>query len=81
MNYDDLSGCKCAACGFDFAISYGDLGRDFIHVHHLKPLRAIVAEYEVDPKNDLVPVCPNCHAMIHRSDPCLTVAQLREYLK
>ena len=35
-------------------------------VHHIKPLSEINEEYEVDPINDLIPVCPNCHAMLHR---------------
>jgi 5-methylcytosine-specific restriction protein A len=70
-------GCKCAACGFNFVSRYGELGRDFIHVHHLRPLRAVADEYEVDPKKDLIPVCPNCHAMIHRTEPCLSITELR----
>lgn len=74
-------GCHCAACGFNFASIYGELGKDFIHVHHIKPLRAVAAEYEVDPKKDLVPVCPNCHAMIHRTEPCLSISELHEHLK
>ncbi|HZL77529.1 MAG TPA: HNH endonuclease [Candidatus Limnocylindrales bacterium] len=74
-------GCCCAACGFNFVSRYGELGKDFIHVHHIKPLRAVAEEYEVDPKKDLVPVCPNCHAMIHRTEPCLSISELREHLK
>jgi 5-methylcytosine-specific restriction protein A len=74
-------GCYCAACGLNFFSRYGELGKDFIHVHHIKPLRAVAEEYEVDPKKDLVPVCPNCHAMIHRTEPCLSVSELREHLK
>ena len=45
---------------------YGEIGKDFIHVHHLIPLNEIGKEYIVDYKNDLIPVCPNCHAMLHR---------------
>ena len=45
---------------------YGDLGKGFIHVHHIVPLNKIGKEYVVDYKNDLIPVCPNCHAMLHR---------------
>jgi 5-methylcytosine-specific restriction protein A len=74
-------GCHCAVCGFNFVSRYGGLGKDFIHVHHIKPLRAIAEEYEVDPKKDLIPVCPNCHAMIHRTEPCLSISELREHLK
>lgn len=74
-------GFQCAACGLSFALKYGELGKDFIHVHHIKPLRSVIAEYEVDPREDLIPVCPNCHAMIHRTEPCLSIAQLRAYLE
>lgn len=57
-------GCKCVVCEFDFVERYGPLGMDFIHVHHLKPIGQIRAQYRVDPINDLRPVCPNCHAML-----------------
>ena len=53
-------------CGFSFEKMYGDLGKDFIHVHHIVPLNTIGEKYEVNYKTDLIPVCPNCHAMLHR---------------
>jgi 5-methylcytosine-specific restriction protein A len=64
----DHYGAKCCVCEFDFAM-YGDIGVGYIHVHHLVLLSQIKAEYEVDPIKDLRPVCPNCHAMIHRRYP------------
>ena len=73
-------GHACAVCGFDFGRVYGSLGVGFIHVHHKVPVGEIGEEYEVDPVKDLVPVCPNCHAMIHRTEPPLTVEQLRNHL-
>lgn len=30
--------CEVPGCGFDFAAVYGELGRDYAQVHHLKPL-------------------------------------------
>jgi len=39
-------------------------------------LEDIKDEYEVDPINDLRPVCPNCHAMLHRKKPPLTIEEL-----
>ena len=60
-------GAICTVCEFDFAKVYGELGQGFIHVHHIVPLSRIGSEYEVDPTKDLRPVCPNCHAMLHRS--------------
>ena len=59
-------GCKCSVCGMDFEKMYGELGQGFIHVHHIVPISKIGKEYKIDPINDLVPVCPNCHAMLHR---------------
>lgn len=73
-------GCICIACNFNFENTYGDIGKGFIHVHHIKPLSEIKSEYEVDPIKDLVPLCPNCHAMIHKSKPILTVSKLKKLL-
>lgn len=70
-------GCMCAVCHFDFAAVYGEIGEGFIHVHHVVPLGEIKQQYEVDPINDLIPVCANCHAMIHSTRPPLKVEQLR----
>lgn len=72
-------GTACCICGFDFESKYGDLGKGFIHVHHIVPLSEVRAGYVVDPKKDLVPVCPNCHAMLHRRNPPLSVKELREF--
>jgi 5-methylcytosine-specific restriction enzyme A len=71
----------CAVCGFDFATVYGALGEGFIHVHHIVPIGKIGKQYEIDPIADLIPICPNCHAMIHRTEPPLTVEQLRKHLQ
>lgn len=73
-------GLNCIACGFNFETSYGPLGEDYIHVHHIVPIGSLGTEYSVDPVKDLVPVCPNCHAMIHRVNPPLTIKQLRGIL-
>lgn len=61
-------GTVCKGCGFDFEKTYGDLGKDFIHVHHIIPLKDIGESYKIDPIRDMVPLCPNCHAMVHRSN-------------
>lgn len=59
-------GVKCAVCGFDFEKAYGELGKGFIEIHHLNPLGESDAEVLVNPETDLIPLCPNCHRMIHR---------------
>lgn len=73
-------GDRCAACHFDFATAYGQIGSGFIHVHHLKPLGQIGEEYVLDPINDLRPICPNCHAMLHRREPPFTIEELKAQL-
>jgi len=74
-------GCTCVICGFDFEATYGDLGKGFIHVHHLKSLCTVDREYQVDPIDDLRPVCPNCHAMLHRSEPPMSIEDLRSSIR
>ena len=74
-------GTKCKVCEFDFEARYGELGRGFIHVHHRRPLNRPRALNSVDPKRDLVPVCPNCHAMLHRRDPPYDIEQLVSKLR
>ena len=74
-------GTACRACGFDFGAAYGELGDGFIHVHHTRPLSEVRSGYAVDPKQDLIPVCPNCHAMLHQPSPPLTVAELQKRLQ
>ena len=58
-------GTNCAACGFSFELAYGDIGADFIHVHHVVPASQVGNGYLLDPLTDLVPLCANCHAMAH----------------
>lgn len=70
-------GSDCVACGISFGNHYGSTMNGFIHVHHLTPLSNLRNEAPVDPKRDLVPVCPNCHAVIHSSNPPLTVDEVR----
>lgn len=74
-------GLDCSICGFNFGKTFGQLGEGFIHVHHLRPISEIAEEYEVDPVKDLRPVCPNCHAMIHRRSPPLSIEKIKALLK
>jgi 5-methylcytosine-specific restriction protein A len=71
-------GYTCACCDTALSNIYGAIADEFIHVHHLKPLADIGQSYIVDPIHDLVPVCPNCHAIIHLSNPPLTVPDVRD---
>ncbi|MCU1489037.1 MAG: hypothetical protein JWM85_442, partial [Acidimicrobiaceae bacterium] len=74
-------GHKCNVCDLDFEAQYGDIGKDFIHVHHLKELSTVGPGYAVDPLEDLRPVCPNCHAMLHKRRPAFTPEELRQMLR
>jgi predicted HNH restriction endonuclease len=74
-------GAKCSACEIDFGERYGELGKGFIHVHHLKPLKNIRKTYKVDPIKDLRPVCPNCHAMIHCREEMQTIEQIKKLIQ
>ncbi|WP_019865762.1 HNH endonuclease [Methylovulum miyakonense] len=70
-------GVQCVVCGFDFEKAYGEIGKGFIHVHHLTQLSEIREGYEVDPINDLNPVCPNCHAMLHKRNPPYAIDEIK----
>lgn len=74
-------GCRCAVCDFSFAAAYGEAGAGFIEVHHIKPVAVRRKQYAVDPVRDLIPVCPNCHAMIHRRARPLSIEAIRSLVK
>jgi 5-methylcytosine-specific restriction protein A len=70
----------CDVCGFNFLQSYGDIGADYIECHHTKP----VSELEDEGKTkiqDLALVCANCHRMLHRKRPWLSIEQLKQLLQ
>ncbi len=62
-------GCKCSICGFNFEAQYGEVGKEFIEVHHIVPISSTDSEHKVDPIKDLIPVCSNCHSILHRRRP------------
>ncbi len=73
-----IHGLSCQVCGFNFRDHYGDLGANYIEVHHIKPLSSLQEETAVDPATDLVCLCANCHRMMHRSrDHVMTVEELK----
>ncbi len=75
----DHYGYTCFICGFNFENIYGAVGKDYIHVHHLTQIEA--GSRKTDPINDLRPVCPNCHAMIHRSKDAYSIEAVKEFIK
>ena len=70
-------GYKCQICDFDFEKVYGDIGRDFIHVHHIVDISTIAENYKINPIKDLIPVCPNCHAMLHKRKPAYSPKEIK----
>lgn len=75
-------GAKCCACGFDFGEVYG---KDFIgkiHIHHIVPISSIGHDYKLNPKTDLIPLCPNCHFIAHLKgkNEAFTVEEIKKFL-
>ena len=75
----EFHGTKCFVCGFDSAKVYGENFPSKIHVHHVVPISEIKDDYKINPIRDLVPVCPNCHMILHSKDVnghSITIEQL-----
>ena len=77
----EFFGHKCFACDFDFSKVYGPIAEGFIHVHHKKALAEIGGAYKVDPIKDLVPLCANCHSVVHLVQPAMPLEELRKLLE
>lgn len=74
-------GYRCAVCDLLMVDVYGEVALNFIHIHHLKALAEVGCEYEVSPEEDLRPVCPNCHAILHTRNPPLSIMDLRGHIE
>ena len=74
-------GPMCVVCNLAFEDRYGDIGAGYCHVHHLVPIAEVKSSYQVDPIKDLRPICPNCHAMVHRRRPPYTPGEVRAMLR
>lgn len=77
----EAHGTSCAVCGFNFGATYGLPAEGYIHVHHLRPLSEVGAAHVVDPVADLRPVCPNCHAVLHRRVPAYSIEDVQAMLR
>lgn len=73
-------GAICQVCEFNFEAIYGAIGKGFIHVHHIVDIATVGESYQVDPINDLLPVCPNCHAMLHTKTPAMSIEKLKQII-
>jgi 5-methylcytosine-specific restriction protein A len=81
MKCIEYYGLNCKVCECNFEEMFGSIGEDFIHVHHKIELASIGKEYKLDPIKDLIPLCPNCHSMIHRRKPAYSIEELRKIRK
>lgn len=71
---------RCLICEMNFVERYGEIGKEFIEVHHLNPISETDGEHEVNPSTDLIPLCSNCHSMIHRLEDPSDWPLLKTYL-
>ena len=69
-------GFNCRGCGIHMEAKYGPIGQNVIHVHHIVPLSLMGGSYRLNPIKDLIPLCPNCHNVVHRVTPPLSIADL-----
>ena len=71
----------CEVCEFDFEQFYGERGQGFIECHHTKPLSELSQVGGTTKLADLSLVCSNCHRMIHKTSPWLSISGLRDLLQ
>lgn len=69
-------GFKCRGCGDALEEKYGPIGQGVIHVHHIVPVSLMGGSYKLNPIKDLIPLCPNCHNIVHRQSPPLSIEEL-----
>lgn len=73
-------GLFCEACGFDFELIYGTIGKDFIEGHHTIPVSQMRENHLTKPE-DIVLLCSNCHRMVHKKRPWLTINEIKQIIK
>ena len=73
----EIHGLNCQVCNLNFENVYGKLGEGFIHIHHVTPVSMMNGSYTINPEKDLIPVCPNCHSMLHRASPPIPIEKLK----
>jgi 5-methylcytosine-specific restriction protein A len=75
-----IHGEVCAVCGFSADKYYFSID-NIIEVHHIEPLSTLEQPRKYDPKKDLIPLCPNCHAAIHKRTPPFLPDELKRLVK
>jgi predicted HNH restriction endonuclease len=74
-------GFSCFVCGINLRLRYVGLPTEVIHVHHEEPLASSSGPRETNPIDDLKPVCPNCHAVIHSRTPPYSIQDVQQMLR
>ena len=72
-------GVRCLGCDVEMAEVYGEIAKGYIHIHHIKPISAMQGARP--PIEDLVPLCPNCHAIVHLETPPISIHRLQELIR
>ena len=76
-----IHGTNCIACGFNFKSVYGEYGEGYIQVHHIFPVSEFDQPRLVNPGIELVPLCANCHAIVHRrKGKTLSIEELKRLM-
>lgn len=70
-------GFQCRGCGDLLEEKYGPIGKGVINVHHIVPVSHMGKSYRLNPVKDLIPLCPNCHNIVHKKNPPMQISELR----
>lgn len=71
---------ECEVCGFDFFQTYGELGLGYIEAHHTTPVHELKGSRKTQ-ASELALVCSNCHKMLHRTKPLMSISDLKKNIK
>lgn len=71
---------ECEVCKFDFVKKYGQLGYGFAECHHIVPVSKLTEGHKTK-LSDLAIVCANCHRMLHKARPLISIDQLQTIIK
>jgi 5-methylcytosine-specific restriction protein A len=74
-----IRGLTCLGCGFRFGEFYGNIADGYIEIHHIESLAA-TGEVHINPAVDLIPLCSNCHSVVHRVTPPLLIEELQRMI-
>jgi 5-methylcytosine-specific restriction protein A len=77
----EIHGLTCAACNFNFSSKYGQIGDGVVEIHHKIPVHLMNRVEVVDPRTDLVPLCSNCHTIVHKTDPPISIEELKRLIE